>query len=64
MKGYLKDFCLLKSTGFAHLVAQGLVSMMLRHVTVKIVAQGCIDRLYRDAQNRMLWRSKTCPACT
>ena len=33
-----RDFCLLKSRGFAHLVARGLVAMVLRHVTVKVVA--------------------------
>ncbi len=31
------SFCLVKSRGFAHLVALGLVSMMLRCVIVKIV---------------------------
>ena len=23
-----------------------------------------IGRLYRDAQDRLLWKDKTCPACT
>ena len=32
------------------------VSIMLRYRTVKSV-----DRLYRDAQKRLLWRDKTCP---
>ncbi len=33
----LRSFCLVKSKGFAHLAALGLVSMMLHYVTVKTV---------------------------
>ena len=34
----LRSFCLVKSKGFAHLVALGLVSMMLRCMIVEMVA--------------------------
>ena len=33
----LRSFCLVKSSGLAHLAALGLVSMMLHHVIVKTV---------------------------
>ena len=33
----LRSFCLVKSRGFAHLAALGLVSMMLHYVIVKTV---------------------------
>ena len=33
--------------------------MMLHYVIVEIPR---INRAYRDAQNRLLWRNKTCPA--
>jgi hypothetical protein len=33
----LRSFCLVKSRGFVHLVALGLVSTMLHYVTVKTV---------------------------
>jgi len=39
---------------FAHLVALGLVPMMLCYVTVKIVASG--DLIHRHAHGRLLWR--------
>ncbi len=39
----LGSFCLVKSRGFAHLAALGLVSLMLRHVIVKtVVLKGLI----------------------
>ena len=42
-------------------VALGYVSMMLHQVTV----MSCrITSPYKDAQNRLLWRDKTCPART
>ena len=40
---YLRSFCLVKSKGFAHLVALGLVSTMLRCILVKIVE--LVDRI-------------------
>ena len=33
----VRSFCLVKSRGFAHLAALGLVAMMLYYVTVKVV---------------------------
>ncbi len=33
----VRSFCLVKSRGFAHLAALGLVAMMLHYVTVKVV---------------------------
>ena len=53
----LKSFCSVKSRGFADLVALGLVSMLLHCMIVKRVG-----RPFRDAQDRLLWRDKTCPA--
>ncbi len=65
--------------GFAHLVALGLVSMMLlckiakpvgrpRSTFNDVALQDCqargITRPYRDAQDRLLWKDKTCPART
>jgi len=52
----LGSLYLVKLEGSPHLVAPGLVSIT-SHVTVK-------HRLYKDAQNRLLWRDKICPACT
>jgi len=52
----LRSFCLVKSRGFVHLAVLGLVSMMLHCMTVKI------SRPYRDEQDRLLWRDKTCLA--
>ena len=42
--------------GFAHLAKLGLVATILHCVTVKTVQQ--------MAQDRLLWRDKTCPAST
>jgi len=40
----LRSFCLVKSRGFAHLAALGLVSMMLHYVIVKtVVLVGLIE---------------------
>ncbi len=56
----LRSFCLVKSRGFAHLAALGLFNdVSLRDV------QNCHTSMpYRDAQDRLLWRDKTCPART
>ena len=52
--------CLVKSKGFAHLAALGLVAMMLRDVMVKASYQYCcVSRPYRDAQDRLLWRESS-----
>ncbi len=59
-----KSFCLLKSRGFAHLAALGLVSMMLHCANVKSVKLVGLKAAYRDAQDKLLWGDKTCPACT
>ena len=56
----LRSYCLVKLRGFAHLVAPGLLSMMLLCMIVKLV--GLVDR--KDAQDRLLWKDKTCPART
>ncbi len=56
----LRSYCLVKFRGSAHLVALGLVSMMLLCMIVKPV--GLVDRI--DAQDRLLWKDKTCPART
>ncbi len=37
MRGYLISICVLKPRGLAHLVALGLVSMMLHHACVNTV---------------------------
>ena len=59
----LRSFCLVKSRGFAHLAAQDLVSMMLHYIVRD--CQNCrSSRPYRDAQDRLLWRDKACPART
>ena len=53
-----RSFCL-KSRGFAHLAALGFNDVALRD------CQNCrISRPYRDAQDRLLWRDKTCHART
>jgi hypothetical protein len=50
----LRSFCLVKSRGFAHLAALGLVS---------IDCQNCrTSGPYRDAQDRLLWRDKHVPS--
>jgi len=57
----LRSFWLVKLGACAHLVALSLISMMLCYVTVR----NChTSRPYRDAQDRLLWREKTCPAPT
>jgi len=42
-----RQFCLVKSEGFAHLVALGLVSMMLYYVIGKTVTSIELMRMYR-----------------
>ena len=56
----LRSISLVKSRGLTHLVAVGLVSMMLDYVTAKTVIS--VGPMGRDAQNKLLWRDKTCPA--
>ncbi len=51
----LRSFSLVKSRGFAHLAALGLVSMMLHCVIVKTVELVDLIEMRRD---------KTCPART
>ena len=50
-----------ESWGFAHLVALGLVSVVLYYVTVKTVILIGHIRVHRTDLH---WRDKTCPACT
>jgi len=57
MIGYLRRLCLVKSRGFAHLAALGLVSMMLRCVIVKTVE--LVKYRPWDTQDRLLWRDMT-----
>ena len=59
-----RSVCLVKSRGFAHLAAPGLVSMMLRCAHVQSVELVDLKAAYRYAQDKLLWRDKTCPECT
>ena len=43
----LRSFCLVKSKGFPHLAALGLLSMMLRYVIVKPVELVRLTRMHK-----------------
>ncbi len=55
----LRSFCLVKSTTFVYLAA-----LDSAYIALCDCQHCCISRPYRDAQDRLLWRDKTCPACT
>ena len=44
---YLRSFCLVKSRGSAHLVALGLIPMMLQRVIVKTVELADITEMHK-----------------
>ncbi len=68
MTDCLGDCYLVKSRGFVILVALGLVSIMLHDnvITVNTVVPQDLRLIsnYKDAQDRLLWRHKTCSART
>ena len=43
----LRSFCLVKSRGFAHLAAIGLVSMMLHYMIIKTVVSVGLTRMHK-----------------
>jgi len=54
----LRSFCLVKSRGFAHPVALGLVSMMLHYVmveTVILVGRTGMHRTGCSGETRLAW---------
>ena len=57
----LRSFCLVKLRGFAHLVAP---RSGFNDVALHDCQSRRIGRPYRDAQDRLLWKDKMCPART
>ena len=55
----LRSLCSVKSRGFAHLTLG-----VFNDVSLHDCQNCCTSRHYRDAQDRLLWRDKTCPAHT